>query len=188
MLSDISYSSFYSKAKSLGYEVSGDVDSLAIVGWRNRNARVNKFDCFLSVYEIRKSKVIESVFPITTYPGLPYMLKPLVPEGVATLVPGQYVNAYGLGNFKGKTVLRQVGSVSVFRDNNKDAIRNLQYISTGLFGIHIHAAGKFSSIVGHWSAGCQVFQKQKDFDTFICACETYKEKLSNKFTYTLMEF
>lgn len=185
MHSAASYRHFVNEAASLGYEVA---DGLNIVGWRNTAGRVNHFDCRLAVYTKQKNLIEGQSWPITTYPGLPYMLKPLLSTGVATVYPGQYRDAYSLGEYKGYTALKQVKPITVLRDANRNEIRDGYFPDFGMFGIHIHKAGMFSSLVGHWSAGCQVFQKSADFDTFIAICQKHKDALANKFTYTLLEF
>ena len=185
MQADFSYQHFLHEAKRLGYEDPVAKQGIAVVGWRNKQGRINKFDCKIGVY--LKGEDYE-LWAASTYPGLHYMRNPLSAKGVATLVPGQYVNAYSLGNYKGYMALREEGLVSVFRDANKDDVRDAQYLDTGWFGIHIHRAGRFSSLVGNWSAGCQVFQKSDDFDTFIATCRKHCGLIANKFTYTLLEF
>lgn len=180
-----SYKHFQQEAKRLGYVDPVEDNGLAIVGWRNSDGRINKFDCKIALY-LRNE--VYDYWAATTYPGVHYMRNPLSSKGVATLVPGQYVEAYSLGKYKKYTALKQVKPVSVFRDANKDEVRDEQYLDTGLFGIHIHKAGRFSSLVGNWSAGCQVFQKSEDFDIFISTCQKHAERASNKFTYTLLEY
>lgn len=187
-MEQFSYQDFVREAERLGYANPAAEKGLAIVGWRNKHGRINKFDCKIATYEKVGSVVERHIWPATTYPGLPYMLKPLVKEGVATVIPGQYVNAYYLGVYKGYLALKQGRDVRVFRDATKDEVRDEQYLDKGLFGIHIHKAGVFSSLVGHWSAGCQVFQRSEDFDTFIGICKTYRDALANSFTYTLLEY
>jgi hypothetical protein len=110
-------------------------------------------------------------------------------SGTAILCPGQYVETYALGLFKGYTALKQVKEVKVYRDNNLDdkVDINGMVIEAGLFGIHIHRAGWMSKTVGLSSAGCQVFQSRVGFDRFIDVCRMSERLYGNKFTYTLME-
>ena len=56
-----------------------------------------------------------------------------------------------------------------------------------MYGINIHKAGKDSSDVNTWSAGCQVFKKTADFDEFIGLVKKQEAKYGNKFTYTLID-
>lgn len=172
------------------YEKPGREYNLNIVGWRNSVGRVNYFDDHLSVYWQRHGKWESLHYPITTRPGLAWLLNPMNEKGTAILVPGQYREAYALGEYKGYTALRQVASVTVFRDDDKDSqwAYNFSKIDTGLFGIHIHRAGIWSKVVGVSSAGCQVFQKKADFEEFIDLCRRAAVFWGNRFTYTLLEF
>ena len=58
---------------------------------------------------------------------------------------------------------------------------------TGLYGINIHRAtgraGKTSTRVDKWSAGCQVLNNPKDFARLIDLCKASGLK---EFTYTLL--
>lgn len=175
-----------------GYKVFKEVDrplNLNIVGWRNRFSRANQFDDWLAVYWRAGTYWESRAWPVTTVPGKPYLNFPINPKGTAILAPGQYLNAYALGTFKGYTALKQVRPVKVYRDNNRDSAidQSIVTIEEGIFGIHIHKAGAFSQWVGKASAGCQVFQKEDDFKDFIKLCEQAALMWGNSFTYTLME-
>lgn len=170
---------------------SSDYDyNLNIVGWRNQDARINSFDDFLSVYWRYDDVWYEKSWSITTRPGVPWLEAPLNPKGTAILVPGQYLDAYRLGIYKGYQALKQYREVEVYRDSDLDSAwnENPDTIDTGLFGIHIHKAGFFNSIVGASSAGCQVFQRETDFSEFIEICQSSKLRFGNKFSYTLVEY
>ena len=62
-------------------------------------------------------------------------------------------------------------------------------LDKGFFGINIHKSNpnKESYNVDKWSAGCQVFKKADDFDSFMDLCEAASFEWSNSFTYTLIE-
>lgn len=113
------------------------------------------------------------------------------PKGTAILKPGQYVDAYHIGYYRNTIALRQVGPVSVYRDDNLDDKIDSDYsysmdentVETGLFGLHIHAAGGFSRYVDFWSAGCQVFQRREDL---ISMCRDFLTDL-RPYSYTLVE-
>lgn len=184
MHTDFSYQHVVHKVADKGYANILETNDIAIVGWRNTKGRLNKFDCTIGAY-FKTGRY--AIWPASTYPGMHYMRNPLSSKGVATLVEGQYVDAYSIGSFKGYQALRQQGAVTVIRDANKDDVRNGKYMDVGWFGIHIHKAGKFSKLVGNWSAGCQVFQKSEDFDIFMSICREHSDKVNNKFTYTLLE-
>ena len=168
--------------------------NINIVGVRYWDSRVNYFDDRLHVFWDSPSYLSGSVthhwfWPITTLPGTPYLRTLLNPKGTAIVVPGQYKEAYALGEFRGYTALRQVAPISVYRDMNRNSSIDFdpKSIEKGNFGIHIHKAGFFSQYVNTNSAGCQVFQKSTDYDTFISICEAARNLWGNSFTYTLID-
>ena len=93
-----------------------------------------------------------------------------------------------IGTHKTYKALVQRDNVKVYRDKNKDLKYDLdsKTIQSGLFGINIHKSGKDSNIVDNWSAGCQVFKKEKDFNEFMSIINKSAEIFGNKFTYTLL--
>ena len=60
-----------------------------------------------------------------------------------------------------------------------------------LFGINIHRAtkyaGKKSTQVDKWSAGCQVIASNDDWKEFMSICRKSRDTWGNSFTYTLIE-
>ena len=68
---------------------------------------------------------------------------------------------------------------------------NTENTDTGVFGINIHRAtkyaGKKSSQVDKWSAGCQVIAANDDWHCFLDICQQAREIWGNNFTYTLIE-
>ena len=64
-------------------------------------------------------------------------------------------------------------------------------IDTGVFGINIHRAtkyaGKTSTNVDKWSAGCQVIASNDDWMEFLGICQEAREHWGNSFSYTLIE-
>jgi len=79
--------------------------------------------------------------------------------------------------------------VTVIRDYDRNAVLDFNNgrEETGIFGINIHKAGKDSKDVDQWSAGCQVFQKSDDFESFMSLVRKQREKYGDKFTYTLID-
>ena len=134
-------------------------------------------------------------FKCTTDPGTHWVENVMRKEGVAVLKPGQYRGAYQIDKHRGNyDALCQRGSeVTVYRDNNKDEFYDLSddNTQTGYFGINIHRAtaraGKTSTQVDKWSAGCQVIASNDDWKTFIDICYKAKDVWGNNFTYTLIE-
>ena len=60
---------------------------------------------------------------------------------------------------------------------------------SGIHALNIHRANshRASTVVGKWSAGCQVFQDPDHFLFLLSLCEKGKERFGNSFTYTLLE-
>ena len=166
--------------------------NLNIIGVRcNIGTKVtNNFDDVLVLTYKSNNEWIYREYPITTDPGLRSMKELQNVNGCAILVPGQYKGCFMTGLHKGQyQALVQRANVNVFRDSNKDEYYDLnpKTIQTGLFGINIHKSGKDSTIVDNWSAGCQVFKKEKDFNEFMSIINKSKLLYGNRFTYTLLE-
>jgi len=171
--------------------------NLNIIGVRTNTSNVsNTFrDTMYVIYKdsINKdAKFILKTYKITTTPGLSQLDKPSNVKGTAILVPNQYKGSWKLGLHKGKyEALVQIKPVKVYRDNNKDNKYDFspKAMDNGIFGINIHRANPKmpSTIVGNWSAGCQVFSDPKEFAEFIKLCKLQNKTYnSNNFTYTLI--
>lgn len=130
-------------------------------------------------------------FPATTDPGTFYRKNPLNVKGTAVLKPGQYRSVYKVGRHKNYKALQQIDEMTVYRDANHDTHLDTTGMEedTGLHKINIHRsnADKASTVVGKWSAGCQVFQDPDHFLFFLKLCDRGSEKFGNKFSYTLLE-
>ena len=166
--------------------------NLNIIGIRNKGNKVtNQFDdALVVIYNTPARPKTRQVYAITTQPGLKSMLNPVNDKGAAILAPGQYRGTWKLGLHKGKyTALVQRKPVKVFRDSNRDEVYDCEpkTIDNGVFGINIHKAGVNSWQVDNWSAGCQVFKRNADFDAFIRFCKQQVENgYGETFTYTLL--
>jgi hypothetical protein len=156
-----------------------------LVGIRAKNGRPNKFDDQLIVIS---EGLIIGRYDCTTRPGKHWLQNLLNPKGTAVLVPGQYLNAFRIGQHQGKyEALVQQACVTVYRDSDRDEIAEATAVKdTGMFGINIHRANNSmkSLLVDKWSAGCQVIADPKDFSELMRLC-----KLTGKgsFTYTLLD-
>ena len=164
---------------------------LNIIGVRRKTGTVNKFDDKIFVVCRDDSGILKMwSWTVTTDPGLYWMKSTMNSRGCAALVSGQYRGAWELGLHSGKEALRQIKPVKTYRDNNKNDVLDLdpRSITEGLYGINLHRAGRNSSSVDKWSAGCQVWAMDKDFVEFITLC---KKQISfngyKTFTYTLLE-
>jgi hypothetical protein len=166
-----------------------------IIGVRTReHTASNSFDDYLLyIAKDENNDWFFKKYPVTTVPGLTQFQNPDHKDGVAILESNQqYRAAYKLGFHKGQyKALVQHGKnpVTVYRDNTKDSVINLDPTTktTGWFGINIHKSGNDSTFVGDWSAGCQVFKREKDFNEFIQLCEKSAKIYGNFFTYTLLD-
>ncbi len=168
--------------------------NLNIIGVRRDNQGTNTFDDFLLVIYREEELMVNNLHSITTDPGKYWLLNPTNPKGTAILVPGQYRGAWQLGKHQGKyEALVQRKPVKVYRDNNKDDVIDYNSMTTmineGYFGINIHRSNPYdeSYAINKWSAGCQVFKKVEDYNSFIETCKESAKIYGNSFTYTLIE-
>ena len=177
--------------RSKGYVVYDKPYQLNIVGVRKDSTVPNKFDDLIYVfYKNDKGEWEGKYFTATTDPGTYYLKNPLSKLGTAILKQGQYVDSYAIGKHKGQyDALVQIKPITVIRDYDRNAILDFNNgrEEKGLFGVNIHKAGKDSKDVDTWSAGCQVFQKSDDFNTFMTLARKHRELNGNKFTYTLID-
>jgi len=163
-----------------------------IVGVRSNSRKPDRFDdrLYYIAQDSSRNWFVKS-YEITTDPGLPQLLNPSNPKGVAILKPGQYRGAYKIGFHRGRyqALVQQGGEVEVYRDSDRDAEHDFENmpVDKGYFGINIHKAGINSVQVGQWSAGCQVFANEAQFSGFMHYCKSSVEKYGNSFTYTLLE-
>jgi len=187
-----------SAVKSKGYKwfENGDYN-VNIVGIRNsetKNKVTNKFDDCITVSYKKNGEWKFYCFECTTDPGTHWVENIMRKEGVAVLKEGQYKGSHKIRKHQGRyEALGQQRPVTVYRDANKDGTYDLSddNTQTGLFGINIHRAtkyaGKKSSQVDKWSAGCQVIAANDDWTLFMKIMRKARDTWSNNFTYTLIE-
>ena len=158
---------------------------------QERNLRI-AFDVPYEPFEYKDENGdwIQKSWPCTTEPGKYWLENPTNVNGTAVLVPGQYRSVWKIDLHQGKyeALCQRNGTVKVYRDDNKDDIIDCDpdSISEGYFGINIHKAGAHSTQIDRWSAGCQVFANESDFDEFMVICRKAREKWGNAFSYTLI--
>lgn len=174
------------------YKILSRQMEMNVVGIRRNNKEINKFDDRITLfYKDAKGNEQFHSFPATTDPGRRWLLDPMNTKGTAVLKEGQYLDAYMLGMHRQKyRGLIQRLPVTVYRDANKDAhIDTGPVEETGMFGINIHRAAKYTAVtaVDQHSAGCQVFQSPTDFALFMGLCDWHRRLYGNVFTYTLLE-
>tara|TARA_R100000152_G_C6774527_1_gene202357 strand:+ start:652 stop:1269 length:618 start_codon:yes stop_codon:yes gene_type:complete len=184
------------RQKDYKYFTTGDYN-LNIIGIRNsatKNKVTNRFDDKITLSYKENGEWKFHCFDCTTDPGTHWVENIMRKEGVAILKPGQYRSSHKIRKHQGRyEALGQQNPVTVYRDNNRDDIYNLnsENTQTGLFGINIHRAtkyaGKKSSQVDKWSAGCQVIASNDDWKLFMKICRKARDTWSNNFTYTLLD-
>ena len=181
---------WFEDSKNKGYDVN-------IVGIRNsetKNKVTNRFDDKITISYKCDGEWQFHCFDCTTDPGTHWVEQVMNKKGVAILKPGQYRRSHKLRLHAGKYLaLGQQNNVIVYRDDNRDDNYDLDEskTDTGLFGINIHRAtgraGKKSSQIDKWSAGCQVIADNDDWHCFLDICQQAREIWGNNFTYTLIE-
>ena len=181
------------RVEALSFAVfdSGHDYDLNIIGERNPDGDVDKFDDYINVLYRVRGIWNWHVYRCTTDAGMYYLKNYNMPSGTAILChPQQMRGVYKIDKHGGKydALCQRNGTVKVWRDRNKDHIHDMMgEIYEGYFGINIHKSGADSVIVGKWSAGCTVFQNSDDFDEFLGIC---REQIAHNdwrsFTYTLI--
>jgi hypothetical protein len=165
---------------------------LNIVGIRSSMNVPNVFNDILCV--INEPANIAKFYPITTDPGLTYLVSPLNPKGCFILKPGQYIDCWKSDFHQGKPdhrALRQCGTMTGYRDGDKDNVIEMipgtEETGSG-FGVNCHGAVKDADTktVGPWSAGCQVHSRWSNKEEMMSLVDKYKPA-RNRFTYTLIE-
>ena len=171
--------------------------NLNIVGVRNsdtKNEVTNRFDDKITLSYKVNGEWKFHCFDCTTDPGTHWVENIMRKDGVAILKPGQYRGSHIIRKHQGRyEALGQDRPVKVYRDDNRDHMYNLyeSAVQEGLFGINIHRAtkyaGKKSTQVDKWSAGCQVIAANDDWKLFMKICRKSRDEWGNRFTYTLLE-
>lgn len=137
------------------------------------------------------------LWPGTTKPGLSYLQDTMGNfNGTAIVAPGQHLNCWKVGlHHRGQAneyeAFEQAapGAFKVYRDFNKDGKFDLTgKIYTDASGINgHHAAAGETFKVGPWSAGCQVWQEDKEHAIALTVAKRHVELYVNLFHYTLFQ-
>jgi len=168
--------------------------NLNLVGIRASDPEPGTFNDTLVLFHRFKGIWELYYYHITTDPSVYYLTHPVNTSGTAILKEGQYKGAYQLdihnrGRAGGHLALCQrLGPVTVYRDSNRDAKLNLLAGKTerGMFNINIHRTTEDYIQRQRFSAGCQVFADQRQFEDFLLKCKAGEKAFGNKFTYTLL--
>jgi hypothetical protein len=166
-----------------------------IIGVRNASTgkRVtNVFDDLITIsFKDEKGTWQYFEWAATTDPGKKSMLewrKMGITGGCARLVAGQYRSTYAVSLHQGKyeALCQRLANVRVYRDADLDLEYDEDKVTEGMYGINLHKAGRDSTWVENWSAGCNVFKRVKDFDAFMRIVKKAAKIHGNRFTYTLL--
>jgi hypothetical protein len=154
------------------------------IGIRSKADAPNEFDDKFYLY-LGNGQMLEHTG--TTNPGVSWLRKFMNPKGTAVLAANrQYLETWKLGLHKGYEAMVQHKHVCVFRDNNKNL--KSEEIGTpewGFFAINHHRANPsaISTVIGNWSAGCQVRNNPAQYAEFI---NKFKASGQKFFSYTLL--
>jgi hypothetical protein len=188
--------------KTKGYRFFTQPDSMNIFGVRSKNSESTKFDDYVGFIVQCATEGVEvfRLYPATTDPGKSWLLSPMMAEGTAIMIPGQYPGLYKIGRHKDYEALEQVNSAEYVRDNNRDSKLNFDLYRDKLLraansfranlktNIHRASSWRIINVIGLYSAGCQVIQNPDNFQELLeyCAAQVAMG-WGNKFTYTLFE-
>lgn len=179
---------WFSDSKNRNY----DVNIVSVRNSKTGDRVTNVFDDWITISYKENGVWKFFCWEGTTDPGARHVRQFINKDGVAILVPGQYRSAYIIRKHRGQyDAVCQDRPVRVFRDKNKDMRfdMNPKTIQEGIYGINIHRSNPKSEslLVDSWSAGCTVFKRVRDFNTFMDICYKAAKIHGNRFTYTLLE-
>jgi len=171
-------------AKQRGHTVFRSDFTLNIVAVRAKGSRPGKFDDRMEVWWSAGGVWHGRSYTVTTDPGRHFLQDPLFPSGESILLPGQYKNAYELGDVDECPALVQRGAVKVHRG---EGLEDKEIFA----GINILCADPrpFTSkpgsalTIGRWSAGCLVFKRPEEYRDFIALLRF----IEGPYTVTLIE-
>lgn len=124
----------------------------------------------------------------TTTPGVHYLQNPMTSAGCLVVAPTHHKGLWQLGTHRGYPALQQVGTLTYWRDNDRDAqIDETQWITGTGNAVNGHH-GYGSKYVGRNSAGCQVWRFPEHLTEIL---ELVKQQdahgLGTKVSYTLFD-
>lgn len=177
-----------------GYKVFQDGPyDLNIIGVRNLENNPNEFDDKLHVCYLSESgKWKENIYQVTTDPGRYWLTKSDYKACAVYKHPQQARGAYKLGKHRGLyPALTQVQPVEYWRDGDKNDKANYPIngqVHKSIIGLNIHRSSKYDSDeVNKYSAGCIVFSKMDEWDSFMDLVNKQIEHLGyHTFTFTLI--
>jgi len=197
----MNYNELKQKYLKMGYKFRTEKMALNLFGERSFNSQSDKFDDIVGCAWVNENGVPCIVhYKATTDPGKYWLQNPMKKDGTIIMVPGQYLEVYGIGKHKGEyEAFVQIAHMAYVRDNNRDTILDFSLyrdrkkvgkeVFWGINGTNIHRSSLWHNVpfVGRYSAGCQVLQNATEFATLIDLRNKSFSKGFNKFDYTLFE-
>jgi hypothetical protein len=175
-----------------GFKVFSDgAYDLNIIGVRNLENNANQYDdklhvCYLSEDGYWK----EDIFQVSTDPGRYWLEKEDYKACAVYKHPQQARGAYKVGMHRGKyEALVQCQPVEYWRDGNKDFKADYGgEVFKNIIGLNIHRSSIHDSDeVNKYSAGCIVFSKMSDWESFMELVHKQKKTMGyHTFTFTLI--
>lgn len=168
----------------LGYTLKSE--GITTFGIRNNDMTAGIFNDWLGIYYISGGKEIITLDTGTVDPGSYYIEHPMNPDGCAVMKFGQYKDSYCKGQHKGYNALVQCKKIDFYRItkvqfelDNKGVQRGKWLINlkgkeiyNQLIGANQHRASAYNMLeeIGAYSAGCQVRNNPREYNTFIDTC------------------
>jgi hypothetical protein len=165
-----------------------------IIGVRNPEDKPDHFD---DMFYLMKGEELIMETTGTTNPGLKVLkggFRRYNNDGAAVVESDRiYYKVWKYGKHLGwMPALKQLGAViTVWRDGNmNDKSEEVGKRTTGWYGINFHTATKnylgkvVKTLIGGWSAGCQVCNNTEDYMKII---NTIKNSKQDKVTYCLLK-
>jgi hypothetical protein len=125
----------------------------------------------------------------TTDPGAFYLKNPMNVNGTFILAPGFHKGLWTWALHKGKPAFKQAGVAKGWRDADRDnefdmTDANMVEVPASAC-INGHAGGRNSTVVGRWSAGCQVRAREVDHELLEAIVSVSLEYWGNSFSNML---
>lgn len=164
--------------------------NLNVIGVRSNDMTPNVFnDCLVVLWEDAFGWNLMA-HEGTTDPGLYFLNNPINSEGTFIMSPGFHKGLWKLGKHRGYEAFQQVGVAKGWRDADRDNEFDMvvgKEVEVSWAGINMHRAkdeGE-SSVVGRWSAGCQVRRRDDDHEIVVELTKRALNYWGNSFSYML---
>lgn len=162
--------------------------NLNIIGVRSNDMTPDTFnDCLAILWEDEYGWNLIT-HKGTTDPGAYYLKNPINVDGTFILAPGFHKGLWKWGLHKGKPAFQQVGVARGWRDADRDNefdMTDSKLVEVTNAGINGHDAGENSTVVGKWSAGCQVRARKVDHEVLKHIVEASLKYWGNSFSNML---